>query len=83
MLQYKEDNNANLSLIKVLKEQIRSLESENKALKEFKEILDKMGELSAKAQSLPTRVTSTSKFFPSDQVLILKANKNRVFGYLE
>ena len=36
MLQYKEDNNANLSLIKVLKEQIRSLESENKALKEEK-----------------------------------------------
>ena len=36
MLQYKEDNNANLSLIKVLKEQIRSLESENKSLKEEK-----------------------------------------------
>lgn len=36
MIQYKEDNNANLSLIKVLKEQIRSLESENKILKEEK-----------------------------------------------
>lgn len=48
-----------------------------------KEILDKMGELSAKAQSLPTRVTSCSKFFPSDQVLILKADKNRVFGYIK
>jgi hypothetical protein len=36
MIQYKEDNNANLSLIKVLKEQIRSLESENKSLKEGK-----------------------------------------------
>ena len=48
-----------------------------------KEILDKMGELSAKAQSLPTRVTSTSKFFPSDQVLFLKADKNRVFGYIK
>ncbi len=48
-----------------------------------KEILDKMGDLSAKAQSLPTRVTSTSKFFPSDQVLILKADKNRVFGYIK
>ena len=36
MIQYKEDNNANLSLIKVLKEQIRSLESENKTLKEEK-----------------------------------------------
>ena len=36
MIQYKEDNNANLSLIKVLKEQIRSLESENKSLKEEK-----------------------------------------------
>jgi alpha-tubulin N-acetyltransferase 1 len=48
-----------------------------------KEILDKMGELSAKAQSLPTRVTSTSKFFPSDQVLILKADRNKVFGYVK
>ena len=36
MIQYKEDNNANLSLIKVLKEQIRSLENENKSLKEGK-----------------------------------------------
>ena len=33
----------------------------------IKEILDKMGELSSKSQNLLVNVTTTNKFFPSDQ----------------
>ena len=48
-----------------------------------KEILDKMGELSSKSQGLSTIITNTSKFFPSDDTLIIKAEKNKVYGYVK
>ena len=48
-----------------------------------KEILDKMGQLSARAQNLENVITSTSRFFPSNHRLFLKANKNRVYGYVK
>ena len=48
-----------------------------------KEILDKMGQLSARAQNLPTVVTSTGQFFPSNYRLFIKAEGNRVFGYIK
>ena len=49
----------------------------------IKEILDKMGELSSKSQNLLVNITTTSKFFPSDQCLIIKADKNKVLGYIK
>ena len=49
----------------------------------IKEILDKMGELSSKSQNLLVNITTTNKFFPSDQCLIIKANKNKVLGYIK
>ena len=48
-----------------------------------KEILDKMGQLSARAQNLESVITSTSRFFPSNHRLFLKANKNMVLGYIK
>ena len=48
-----------------------------------KEILDRMGELSSKSQNLQTTITNTSRFFPSDQRLYIKANKNIVYGYIK
>ena len=48
-----------------------------------KEILDKMGQLSAKAQNLESAITTTSRFFPSNHRLFIKADKNRVFGYIK
>jgi len=49
----------------------------------IKEILDKMGELSSKSQNLLVNVTTTNKFFPSDHCLIIKAEKNKVLGYIK
>ena len=49
----------------------------------IKEILDKMGELSSKSQNLLVNVTTTNRFFPSDQTLIIKADKNKVLGYVK
>ena len=48
-----------------------------------KEILDRMGQLSAKSQNLQTVVTSTAQFFPSNYRLFIKAEGNRVYGYLK
>ena len=48
-----------------------------------KEILDKMGQLSAKAQNLESAITTTSRFFPSNHRLFIKADKNRIYGYLK
>ena len=49
----------------------------------IKEILDKMGELSSKSQNLLVNITTTNRFFPSDQCLIIKADKNKVLGYIK
>ena len=49
----------------------------------IKEILDKMGELSSKSQNLLVNVTTTNRFFPSDHTLIIKADKNKVLGYIK
>ena len=48
-----------------------------------KEIIDTMGQLSANAQQLESAVTSTSRFFPSYDTLIIKADKNRVLGFIK
>ena len=48
-----------------------------------KEILDRMGQLSAKSQNLQAVVTSTAQFFPSNYRLFIKAEGNRVYGYLK
>ena len=48
-----------------------------------KEILDRMGQLSARAQNLNNVITSTNRFFPSDHRLFIKADKNRVLGYIK
>ena len=48
-----------------------------------KEILDIMGQLSSKAQNLQTIITNTSRFFPSNHRLFIKAEGNMVFGYLK
>jgi alpha-tubulin N-acetyltransferase 1 len=48
-----------------------------------KEILDKMGKLSANAQNLESPITTTSRFFPSNHRLFIKADKNKVFGYIK
>ena len=48
-----------------------------------KEILDTMGYLSSKAQNLQTVITSTNRFFPSNHTLFIKADKNKVFGYIK
>ena len=48
-----------------------------------KEILDKMGQLSSKAQNLQTIITNTSRFFPSNHTLFIKAENNKVFGYVK
>ena len=47
------------------------------------EILDKMGELSSKSQNLLYNITTTNRFFPSDHCLIIKAEKNKVLGYIK
>ena len=49
----------------------------------IREILDKMGELSSKSQNLLVNITTTNKFFPSDQCIIIKAEKNKVLGYIK
>ena len=49
----------------------------------IREILDKMGELSKQAQNLLVNITTTNRFFPSDQCLIIKADKNKVLGYIK
>ena len=49
----------------------------------IKEILDKMGELSSKSQNLLVNVTTTNRFFTSDHTLIIKADKNKVLGYIK
>ena len=48
-----------------------------------KEIIDKMGQLSSKSQNLQTTITTTSRFFPSSHRLFIKADKNRVLGYIK
>ena len=48
-----------------------------------KEILDKMGQLSSKSQNLQTIITNTSRFFPSNHTLFIKAENNKVFGYVK
>jgi alpha-tubulin N-acetyltransferase 1 len=42
-----------------------------------------MGELSSKSQNLLVNVTTTNRFFPSDHTLIIKADKNKVLGYIK
>ena len=49
----------------------------------IREILDKMGDLSAKSQNLLVNVTTTNRFFPSDNCLIIKADKTKVLGYIK
>ena len=47
------------------------------------EILDRMGEASAKAQRLPQVITNTSKFFTSDNKIFIRAACNQVVGFIK
>ena len=47
------------------------------------EILDKMGEASSQAQNLPTIITTSQKFFTSNHRIVLKAEKDKVLGFIK
>ena len=48
-----------------------------------KEILNSMGEASSKAQKLNTIITSAHKFFISNHRIFIKAEQNRVLGFIK
>ena len=48
-----------------------------------KEILNSMGEASSRAQKLNTIITSAHKFFISNHRIFIKAEQNRVLGFLK
>ena len=48
-----------------------------------KEILNSMGEASSKAQELPTTITTAEKFFSSNHRIFIKADKNKVLGFIK
>ena len=48
-----------------------------------KEILNSMGEASSKAQKLNTIITSAHKFFISNHRIFIKAEQNKVLGFLK
>ena len=48
-----------------------------------KEILNMMGEASSKAQGLQTIITSADKFFSSNHRIFIKAEKNKVLGFIK
>ena len=48
-----------------------------------KEILNAMGEASSKAQHLNTIITSAHKFFISNHRIFIKAEQNRVLGFIK
>jgi alpha-tubulin N-acetyltransferase 1 len=47
------------------------------------DIIDKMGNSSAKAQALPAVITTASRLFTSDNRLYLRSEGNRVIGLLK
>ena len=48
-----------------------------------KEILNSMGEASSKAQKLNTTITSAHKFFISNHRIFIKAEQNKVLGFIK
>jgi len=46
-------------------------------------IIDRMGEASAKAQRLPSVITTSSKLFTSDNKLYISAFENKVIGIVK
>ena len=48
-----------------------------------KEILNSMGEASSKAQELNTTITSADKFFSSNHRIFIKAEENKVLGFIK
>ena len=48
-----------------------------------KEILNSMGEASSKAQKLTTTITSAHKFFISNHRIFIKAEQNKVLGFIK
>ena len=48
-----------------------------------KEILNSMGEASSKAQKLNTIITSADKFFNSNHRIFMKAEQNKVLGFIK
>ena len=48
-----------------------------------KEILNSMGEASSRAQSLNTTITSAHKFFISNHRIFIKAEQNKVLGFIK
>ena len=47
------------------------------------EILNKMGEASSQAQNLPKIITTSQKFFISNHRIVLKAEKDKVLGFIK
>lgn len=47
------------------------------------QILDKMGESSAKAQKLPQVITTNNKFYTSDNKIYIKAEGNTCIGFIK
>ena len=48
-----------------------------------KEILNSMGEASSRAQKLNTTITSAHKFFVSNHRIFIKAEENKVLGFIK
>ena len=48
-----------------------------------KEILNSMGEASSRAQQLNTIITSAHKFFISNHRIFIKADQNKVLGFIK
>ena len=42
-----------------------------------------MGEASSQAQNLPTIITTSQKFFTSNHRIVLKAEKDKVLGFIK
>jgi alpha-tubulin N-acetyltransferase 1 len=47
------------------------------------EIVDRMGEASAKAQKLPQVITTTSRLFTSDNKVFMRTHQNKVIGFIK
>ena len=47
------------------------------------ELIDKMGEASAKAQKLPQIITTCSRLFTSDNKIFMRSHENKVIGFIK
>lgn len=59
------------------------LTQQNKSMATLKNIIDGLGALSSKAQKLKTIITTSTKFFCSDQRIYIKINDNKALGFIK